>query len=84
VPEIIDPGVTGVIVDTMEEAVRAIPQVLSLDRRAVRARFDERFSATRMAKDYVAVYRSLLRQPLVPESETTRLLLQPRMKEELN
>jgi glycosyltransferase involved in cell wall biosynthesis len=61
VPEIIDDGLTGCIVDTMEEAVRALPRVLSLDRRAVRQRFEERFSAARMARDYVGVYRSLLR-----------------------
>ena len=60
VPEIIDDGVTGRIVNTMEEAVAALPQVLALDRRAVRRRFEERFSAARMAKDYMSVYRKLL------------------------
>jgi glycosyltransferase involved in cell wall biosynthesis len=62
VSEIIDEGVTGHIVDTTEQAVRALPQVLALDRRAVRRRFEERFSATRMAKDYVSVYRKLLQR----------------------
>ncbi len=62
VPEIIDDGVTGRIVDTVEEAIVALPQVLALDRRAVRRRFEERFSASRMAKDYVSVYRSLLKR----------------------
>jgi glycosyltransferase involved in cell wall biosynthesis len=60
VPEIIDEGVTGAIVDTMEEAITALPRVLALDRKKVRQRFEQRFSATRMAKDYVGVYRSLL------------------------
>ena len=46
--------------------------------------FEERFTATRMAKDYVAVYRALLRRPLVPESEANRIMLRPRLKEELN
>jgi len=55
VPEIVDNGVTGQIVDTEEEAIRQLPQVLSLDRRAVRRRFEQRFSASRMAKDYNAV-----------------------------
>ncbi|MGB9271699.1 MAG: glycosyltransferase family 4 protein, partial [Pseudolabrys sp.] len=45
VPEIVDNGVTGQIVDTEEEAIRQLPQVLSLDRRAVRRRFEQRFSA---------------------------------------
>jgi len=84
VPEIIDPGVTGVIVDSVEEAVQVLPQVLALDRRVVRRRFDERFSATRMAKDYLAVYRSLLRQPMVPDSEASRITMQPRRREGVN
>jgi hypothetical protein len=62
VPEIVDNGVTGQIVDTEEEAVRKLPQVLALDRHAVRRRFEQRFSATRMAKDQV--YRSLMSRPL--------------------
>jgi len=60
VPEIIDEGVTGAIVDTMEEAITALQRVLAFDRKKVRQRFEQRFSATRMAKDYVGVYRSLL------------------------
>jgi len=61
VPEIIDQGVTGFIVDSLEEAVAAMPRVLALDRSAVRRRFEDRFSATRMAQDYVSVYGDLLR-----------------------
>jgi glycosyltransferase involved in cell wall biosynthesis len=60
VPEIIEDGLTGAIVDTMEQALVALPQVMALDRKKVRKRFEQRFSATRMAKDYVEVYRSLL------------------------
>jgi glycosyltransferase involved in cell wall biosynthesis len=60
VPEVVDENVTGCIVDTIEEAVAALPRIIALDRKKVRARFELRFSATRMAKDYVAVYRSLL------------------------
>jgi glycosyltransferase involved in cell wall biosynthesis len=66
VSEIIDQGVTGHIVDTTEQAVRALSQVLTLDRRMVRRRFEERFSATRMAKDYVSVYRKLLQRAPAP------------------
>ena len=61
VAEIIDQGVTGGIVDTMDEAVMMLPRVIELDRRAVRRRFEQRFSSVLMAKDYVAVYRSLLK-----------------------
>lgn len=57
VPEVIDDGVTGRIVDSMEEAIAALPQVIGLDRRIVRARFEQRFTASRMARDYVTLYR---------------------------
>ncbi len=77
VPEVIEDGITGAIVDTMEQAILALPLVTALDRGKVRARFEQRFSATRMAKDYVGVYRKLLaasksanapeRAPLTPE-----------------
>ncbi|HEX9071066.1 MAG TPA: glycosyltransferase family 4 protein [Pseudolabrys sp.] len=60
VPEIVEDGITGAIVETMEEAIAALPRVIALDRKRVRQRFEQRFSATRMAKDYVGIYRSLL------------------------
>jgi glycosyltransferase involved in cell wall biosynthesis len=60
VPEIIEDGLTGLIVDTMEEAIAALPRVLELDREKVRQRFEQRFTAGRMAEDYVGVYRRLL------------------------
>jgi hypothetical protein len=60
IPEVIEDGVTGKVVDSEEEAVAALPGILSYDRRAVRQRFEERFTATRMAKDYVSTYRQLL------------------------
>jgi glycosyltransferase involved in cell wall biosynthesis len=62
VPEVMEDHVTGRIVTCVEEAVLVLPKVIALDRRAVRARFEERFTAARMAKDYVNVYRSLLRK----------------------
>jgi hypothetical protein len=60
VPEVIDSGVTGMVVDSMQAAIAALPHVISLDRSAVRRRFEERFSATRMAQDYVSLYMHLL------------------------
>jgi glycosyltransferase involved in cell wall biosynthesis len=59
VPEIIDDHLTGRIVATVDEAIRAAPEVIRLDRRAVRRRFEERFSSRRMASDYLEVYRSM-------------------------
>jgi glycosyltransferase involved in cell wall biosynthesis len=60
VPEIIDEGVTGFIVDTVEQAIDATRREQLLDRRRCRAVFERRFSATRMASDYVRVYRRLV------------------------
>jgi glycosyltransferase involved in cell wall biosynthesis len=60
-PEIIDHGVTGFIVDNVDEAVMAIPLAKALDRDAIRRRFEERFSAERMARDYAALYSEILR-----------------------
>jgi glycosyltransferase involved in cell wall biosynthesis len=84
VSEIIDQGVTGAVVDTMDEAVRMLPQVLALDRHAVRRRFEQRFSSARMATDYVALYRSLLKRPSMSERETTVPLPQPVLEKRLN
>jgi glycosyltransferase involved in cell wall biosynthesis len=60
IPEVIEDGITGKIVDTEEEAIAALPKILAYDRRAVRQRFEERFTSTRMAKNYVDAYRQLL------------------------
>ena len=84
VSEIIDQGVTGAVVDTMEEAVRMLPQVLALDRHAVRRRFEQRFSSARMAADYVALYHSLLKRPAMSERETTMPPSRPVLERKLN
>jgi glycosyltransferase involved in cell wall biosynthesis len=62
VPEVLDDGMTGCIVESMEEAVRATRAVTTLDRRRCRQVFEERFTATRMARDYVNVYEQLISQ----------------------
>ena len=53
VAEIIDHGLTGFIVDSIDEAVAAIPLARALDRAEIRRRFEDRFSVERMARDYV-------------------------------
>ncbi len=60
IPEIIDHGVTGFVCETVEEMVEAVGQVPLLERRRCRAAFDERFTADRMARDYVALYERIL------------------------
>ena len=62
VPEVIDEGVTGFIVDTLDGAIDATRQSGMLDRGACRAVFERRFSVTRMATDYVQLYQELMEQ----------------------
>lgn len=62
VPEVIDEGVTGFVVDDIDEAVSAVKRTETLDRRRCRDAFAARFSAERMADDYLAVYRRLVAQ----------------------
>jgi glycosyltransferase involved in cell wall biosynthesis len=57
--EVIEDGVSGVLVDCMEDAVRAVDTVRSMSRELVRARFEARFTSTRMASDYIAAYKRL-------------------------
>ncbi len=60
VPEVIDEGVTGFIVEDEAGAIGAVDRLAHLSRAAVRQRFEERFTARRMALDYLAVYRGLM------------------------
>ena len=80
VPEVIEEGVTGLIVDTMEEAIRKLPHVLALDRRAVRRRFEQRFTAMRMAKEYVQTYRALLKEARISPIRQVVPALQPALE----
>ncbi len=57
--EIVEPGETGFVAGTVEDAARAVDQALRLNRTRVRDRFEHRFSAERMARDYLSLYRSL-------------------------
>jgi glycosyltransferase involved in cell wall biosynthesis len=62
VPEVIEDGVTGFLVKSIDEAVRRVDEVGRLDRAAIRRTFERRFSAARMASDYVAIYRRMILQ----------------------
>ena len=60
VPEVMTDGVTGYIVESVDEAVSRVSQLPGLKRDACRRVFEERFSARRMAQDYLATYENLL------------------------
>lgn len=76
-PEVIEDGETGFLVDTLEQAVAAAGRAPLLDREAIRARFELRFSATAMARRYLDVYGDLLaRRPFAgtPAADVVRPL----------
>ena len=59
VPEVIDEGITGFIVEGEAEAIQAVRQLQRIDRRQVRVQFEKRFAARRMAEEYVQHYKML-------------------------
>jgi glycosyltransferase involved in cell wall biosynthesis len=60
VPEVIDEGITGFIVSSVDEAVERVRQLGAIDRKLCRKVFEKRFSNQRMAEDYVALYQELI------------------------
>jgi glycosyltransferase involved in cell wall biosynthesis len=60
VPEIVDHGVTGFIVNDIDDAVASVPLARALNRAAIRRQFEARFSVERMARDYLALYSEVL------------------------
>ena len=70
VPEIIDNGATGIIVNEIDEAVKAVQRIGAFSRADCRQVFEKRFSAQRMARDYVNIYRRLTARPAPVEGET--------------
>jgi glycosyltransferase involved in cell wall biosynthesis len=59
IPEVMQDGVSGFIVDTVDQAVDAVERALQIPRARCRAYFEERFLARRMAEDYLAAYEAL-------------------------
>lgn len=76
VPEVVQDGVSGRIVETVEAAVAAVHEMAEFDRATVRAEFERRFTAARMTSDYVVAYSSLL----VSEIEEPRIALPAGMR----
>ena len=60
VPEVVEDGVTGYVVDSIDDAVSAVERIDRLSRATCRSVFEQRFDASRMARDYVDVYRGVL------------------------
>jgi hypothetical protein len=87
VTEVIDEGVTGFVVESEQDAIKAVRRLGELDRRKVRARFEERFTVHRMARAYETYFPRLLlagAQPrnsrLASNPETGRQLDRERFK----
>ena len=60
VPEVIEHGVTGFVVDDEARAIAAIPLLGRLSRKAIRQRFEQRFTAQRMTMDYLSLYHHMV------------------------
>ncbi len=70
VPEIIEDGITGYLVKNVESAVNAVARIPELDRRSCRRRFEQRFTAKRMALDYLTIYQGLAKAEPKPMTLT--------------
>jgi glycosyltransferase involved in cell wall biosynthesis len=62
-PELIEDGVTGFLVESLDEAIAAVGRLDQIDRAACRRAVESRFSVERMADDYIALYQRILSQP---------------------
>ncbi len=84
VPEILTP-LTGQAVDTMDEAILAVEKLLAMDRLAVRRGFEARFTASRMAQDYVSLYESIaaVHEVSALKSSGALSMTQPQLEEHL-
>jgi glycosyltransferase involved in cell wall biosynthesis len=60
IPEVIEDGITGFVCENLSEMVAAVKRLEDIDRRRCRASFEERFTADRMARDYVALYERII------------------------
>ena len=69
VPEIIEDGVSGFLVNNVDEAAKALENISAIDRKKCRESFELRFSAKRMAHDYLNIYQRIAK----PESESIAL-----------
>ncbi len=66
VPEVLEDAVTGFIVDSEDQAVEAVRRIGTLDRDRIRGEFERRFTAQRMAQNYLKLYAGLARARRLP------------------
>lgn len=69
VSELIEEGVTGFIVDSIEDAVKSVAKLQTFDRKRCRKVFEERFSVTRMVRDYVKIYERLIKMKALSDND---------------
>ncbi len=72
IPEVMKDGVSGFVVDSVDQAVAVTPRALEIPRAQVRAYFESRFLAERMARDYLTVYEALCESTLAGRRPPTR------------
>lgn len=60
IPEVVDPGITGEIVDSIDQGEAAVFKAMEIDRKGIRKQAESRWSVKRMADDYVRVYKTIL------------------------
>ena len=72
VPEVLENGLTGFIVEDEAQAIEAIKDIRDLDRHRVRAEFDRRFTAHHMARNYIKLYTQLIKQRRHSFHDTTQ------------
>jgi len=77
IPEIIEDGVTGFISEGLDEMTAAVQRIPEIDRRRCRKTFEQRFSAERMAQDYIRVYEQALGNTCERGAETTNFISWP-------
>lgn len=77
-PELIDHGVTGFLVDTPAQAVEAVARIGDIDRAAVRDSIARRFSIDRMADAYLALYHKIIRREAAAPETVVKAVVRPR------
>ena len=79
IPEVVDEGVTGFVVDDIDSAVKALAKVKQLNRKEIRRVFEKRFTSARMANDYLAIYDRLISKRIIANKQNVGAELRARV-----